>query len=547
MMRIQQLLLILFVGTMVIGCAQELPISGGKKDTDPPEILKSVPINGSRNFRGKKIIMEFDEFVQLKNQTAELLVSPPLKYAPEFKMAGKRVIVKVSDTLLPNTTYLFNFGKGIVDFREGNPLDSNIIVFSTGEKLDTFSIKGVLKNSKDLLPVKDANVMLYEDLSDSVSSYERPTYLARTNEQGEFTLPYVSNKNYQIFALKDNNRNYLFDISSEEIAFLKNPVNPSSDIVKLYLFQEETTQQYVRNKSQIHYGALSLGLNASFKKLAIESVNLPKDFKVERIVETDSVVVWFPTPPEGDSLYFYVSDESDWRDTVNLRWKNKEKWEGKRKRKKKKVEFEVKADLPEGTLDYFDTLWLDFSQPLSKWNPHNVLFTRGRDTISVDSIAMFNKLRLFKKLKRRVPFIFPWKQGEQYKIKLLPSSATDLFGTNIDSTSLSIRTLKFEDYGSMVFKLQAPNRKHNYVLELLDSKQNVVKSWRVKPSDKVEWKRIRPGKYQFKLIYDVNENGSWDTGKYGEKRQPEKIVFYNKPINVRANWDVDLEWKVVEE
>ena len=38
---------------------------------------------------------------------------------------------------------------------------------------------------------------------------------------------------------------------------------------------------------------------------------------------------------------------------------------------------------------------------------------------------------------------------------------------------------------------------------------------------------------------DVNENKQWDTGNYIQKIQPEKVIYYWKEIDLRANWDMN--------
>ena len=50
---------------------------------------------------------------------------------------------------------------------------------------------------------------------------------------------------------------------------------------------------------------------------------------------------------------------------------------------------------------------------------------------------------------------------------------------------------------------------------------------------------IRPGKYSFRLIEDLNENSRWDTGNYLKKIKPEPVYYYKGEIEVRANWDLN--------
>lgn len=54
------------------------------------------------------------------------------------------------------------------------------------------------------------------------------------------------------------------------------------------------------------------------------------------------------------------------------------------------------------------------------------------------------------------------------------------------------------------------------------------------------------GNYSFRIIFDNNNNGQWDTGHLITKRLPEKIVNYKEPIEIRANWDLNLLWQAIE-
>ena len=48
-------------------CANMLAPTGGQKDITYPKIVKSYPENYSKNFKGKKIEIEFNEYIVLKD------------------------------------------------------------------------------------------------------------------------------------------------------------------------------------------------------------------------------------------------------------------------------------------------------------------------------------------------------------------------------------------------------------------------------------------------------------------------------------------------
>ena len=50
---------------------------------------------------------------------------------------------------------------------------------------------------------------------------------------------------------------------------------------------------------------------------------------------------------------------------------------------------------------------------------------------------------------------------------------------------------------------------------------------------------IKPGKYTFRLIEDLNKNDIWDTGNYLKKIKPEPVYYFPSELEVRANWDLN--------
>ena len=59
-----------------------------------------------------------------------------------------------------------------------------------------------------------------------------------------------------------------------------------------------------------------------------------------------------------------------------------------------------------------------------------------------------------------------------------------------------------------------------------------------------ELTRLTPGKYQLKYILDANQDGKWNTGNWGDRIQPEKVINYPNEITIRSNWDLELDWNL---
>src|SRR5690606_5044720 len=116
----------------ISGCAQIIPPTGGPRDTLPPIMLSATPKDSTLNFNANKIVLTFNEYVQLERPEEQLIVSPVPKIQPVVEAKLKEVTIRIKDTLEENTTYSINFGRALKDINEGNPAKQFTYLFSTG-------------------------------------------------------------------------------------------------------------------------------------------------------------------------------------------------------------------------------------------------------------------------------------------------------------------------------------------------------------------------------------------------------------------------------
>ena len=211
---------------ILAACANPVAPTGGPRDTDPPLIIRSEPENSSVNFDAAEIRISFDEFVQVRGLAQQFLSSPPFEKVPETRIRGKTLSIQLEEELRDNTTYTLFFGNTIADFNEGNAIPNYRFIFSTGPVLDSMELKGRVISAKTMAPEKEIFVMLYDDYRDSIPLLERPYYISRTNDKGDFTFTNLRNMPYKIFALRDVNANLIYDQPNEEIAFMSELIHP---------------------------------------------------------------------------------------------------------------------------------------------------------------------------------------------------------------------------------------------------------------------------------------------------------------------------------
>lgn len=264
-------------------CAQIGQIEGGPKDSIPPQWIASRPLNYTTNFDQKKVKLYFDEYFKVNDAQSKVVISPPTKEEPELKLWSKKLTVILPDSLKENTTYTLQFNDAIADFTENNPMEDLTFVFSTGSVIDTMAVGGQLFDAKTLEPIESCYVAVYEEMQDSTPYLRQPDYITKTDTAGRFLISHIHPANYHVFALNDLNRNILFDMPAEPIAFLDSIITPTAQSVvytdslvsasgerdsiitrsetmlfpnhlQLFLFEEEHRQPYVSeyNRDERH-------------------------------------------------------------------------------------------------------------------------------------------------------------------------------------------------------------------------------------------------------------------------------------------------------
>ena len=532
-------LLLLLAGLLLAGCAQVVKPTGGPRDIEPPKIVESTPQNYSPGFASDRIILKFDEFIQTKDLNKQMIISPPLKYKPVVKVKGKYLELEIKDTLKENTTYSINFGEGVVDLTEGNALDSNTFVFSTGDYVDSLSISGRVKKAIDLSPAEEVLVMLYPDLNDSVPCRELPYYFTKTKKDGSFTITNIGARDYQIFALEDKNANYLFDQPNEAIAFPDSFLTiPGSDSIELSLFEENSGKQYLKREKAEHFGWVQFVFNLPAKDPTVTPLNFSakKPWFIEELSKGRDSLSLYLTDVEGlDTLKLAVADGAGFIDTVKIKLpKRGEKAKGKKT--KKPVNLDLKSPVKGRKIDYFRPFVISSNHPLKRFDPSKVTFTEGEDTLVV-------KAGIEGEVQKRLKLEHKFAPEKDYKLYILPGAIEDIFGFANDTIALTFSTRSIEDYGQFKLKVNAPDRGHPYVIQMM-LKDNIVREDKITSGTVLEYPNLIPASYKFKLIYDSNGNGKWDTGQYGSRLQPEKVIYYSGEVEIRANWDVEVDWEI---
>ena len=579
-MRHKSLIIMLLTLPFVLGmCAKMLTPVGGPKDTEPPRLAKMQPESGSLNFSGNTFKITFDEYVVLNNPTENCIFSPPLEYTPKFTVSNKTLSVKIYDTLRPNTTYNVVFADCIKDFTEGNPFPFFQYTFSTGSALDTFTYRGKLMDSREPEPVKNCLVFLYRDDVDSLPLTTRPDYITRTLADGTFKFSNIAEGEYKIFALKDINKNLLFDLPNEEIAFGDVPVRampmppavkaadtvavkkklkkekkavetektaPAAAIAEadtagisdeFLLFAEKDTTLKLLSSGNPAQGIYNIIYNNEIRDYSLNFIGLQKELPFyETVCESgDTITLYFKELP-SDTLFLEIKTVEG-ADTVTLLpFKTKSAKSGGRNKKSGSTpKLSVTA---QNSGELYKPFTLKFPYPLKPAENIEYQIVKkkksGNDTIVAqlsipDTFVMSVEIPIDK--EEKVPYNISFRDSVFYAYN----------GLTNDSLSYNFTLHSEKDYGNLIINYN-PAKAGTYIVQLLTTNGQTVCNNTVTNSQKIVYEHLTPGEYKIKVIEDRNRNGKWDTGNYRKKEQPEKIFYFKKKITIRGYWELEEDF-----
>lgn len=503
-------------------CASTGNPSGGPKDTKPPVLdsLTSTPGKQLR-FRPKQLVFNFDEFVEVKDALKQVLVSPPLTYIPKITTRGKKVTFKFDEkeVLRDDATYTINFGEALVDFTEGNKLNNFSFVFSTGDYLDSLNISGRVINALTNEPEPEMVVFLYDNLEDSIVRKEKPFYFAKPNKEGFFTFQNIKSDTFRIFAIKDENLNYKYDLESEKIAFLDSLIFLTDSISPFLLRSSLPIPPFkIRNVNSKTYGKVNILCNTAPDPSLTYTIS-ENDVLHHKETSGDSINIYYQTVV--DSFYIYMLD-----DTIKVKPKGFDDFIKKSKFIKKMVNH-GNLILPS------DSILISFNYPIGDIDLKNVLVY---DTIGVLDDVKFG----FTDDRKGLVIKTNWQAGEKYVIEIDTGVIKSMYGHGLDSTGHTFSVLTKDKTTNLNIKVTSLDSSATYIMRILKDKILITELTIQESSEyELSLKGLVPEKYDVELIEDTNNNGKWDPGNYDTKQQPEKFVL-SKGEKLRENRDAEM-------
>ena len=588
---------------LLTGCANRgIGPQGGPKDTIPPVVVKETPANGFTHFAEKKIEILFNEYLQLDNVQTNLLVSPPQQVPPEVKAQGKKVVITLQEDLKDSTTYTLDFGNSICDYTEKNPIRGYQYTFTTGDRIDSLEVYGLVVNSEDLNPVSGVLVGLHSNLSDTAFSTLPFTRIARTDSLGGFGVRNLRGGQYRLYALQDLSRDYLYQpgeglafadslvVPEYEVEVVRDTIwrdtllvdNQTLDTVKMgivdsvriventYVGPSDLLLWFFRENKVRHYFQRAYRDDAHIIRLVFgapqDSLPVVRALPPSALDSLRSDSVWIDpmqyallqSNPTRDTLVYWLTDSmAIGQDSIYLEMTY------------------LKSDSVYNLVPQTDTISAIYRAPrltakareaLDKKNRERTLDLRSNakngfevydtlrifspmpiDSVWADSIGLYEKIDT---VYKAVPFVLQSidsvPMGYVVVARLEKGKSYEL---RLDSGA--VRDVYGVANKAKTFALQlktaedystllikVPHYDSAIRLQLLDEKDQPVRELPALP-DGTKFEYLTPKAYYLRLYFDLNGDGKWTTGDWATKRQPEPVYYFPAKLTLRANWDFE--------
>jgi uncharacterized protein (DUF2141 family) len=540
-----QIITVILSLLLIYSCANQLPPTGGEVDRIPPEILEVYPDDQTVNFDDTIIEITFSEYVNKRSVQEAVFISPNITGHIEYDWSGKTVEIELPDSLKGNTTYTITVGTEVEDINNKNKMENAFtFAFSTGDKIDRGTITGTVFNPNP------GGVMIYayKMETDTLNpSKQQPDYVTQSGIDGSFKLTGLSNGIYRVFAVRDEFKDFLYDVSQDEFGVPHSEVELSGTDslftgMNYQLQIEDTTKPRVFGLTMTDKHHLLIEFSECVDSTRITAENFfiydssnQKQTDVNyffkgRTKKKNYLIAFADTLTDSEQLYLITQNIYD--------------------NKNNKLNYEATSFVRNTQPDTTQPELLTFQEqyPNKKVDYRNgyvtFSFTDGFNFETIkDAVKVFDrngadvKAQLNKIDDSSFNINFEsLKPNSEYEIKVNHNLLIDAAGNKTDSIFVhKFVTINNLDFSGISGTVKAADEVNVVVVA-----QNIAEKKISYSSNNREFnfERVFPGKYMLSVFDDENNNGKYDKGSIYPFEEAEKFVFYPDTLDLKPRWPV---------
>lgn len=538
----------LFLFSLLVSCANQLPPGGGEIDTTPPEITEAFPINGTVNFEENYFRVWFSEYVDKRSFRDAIFISPAIEGELEISWTGRRATVTFPKGLRDDFTYVVTIGTDVVDLNNRNRMaQSYIFSFATGSQIDTRSITGKVFD-------KDADgvmIFAYRVSNDTIDYLKsKPDYISQVGKDGTFNLNGLAEDNYRIFAVKDQLRDLLFQSEMDKIGMPYSDINLTGKDstysgLNFFLMSADTTKPRLISAVMTDQRHILVTTSRPVDSTIISSTNFSIIDSTENVELSILYAFKGNTKPEEFVLitekallslnnYFLRADRlQDMAGNLYMDDYTPITISEREDTSAVKVFKTFPTDLTK----------IDFKNPVIRFYFDDAIRKDNVNRAFTFSDTLGTKVQFTYKFTDDATIqLTPnadLRQDKDYLIDINFNLIIDASG-NLRDTNIvyKLRTISGLEFTGASGRVNTDSFEDMIVIiENTESKEKHYKT-KVNSSGLFEFDRIESGKYMLWAFYDTNQNGKYDFGYPSPLEYAERFFVHKDTLELRPRWSV---------
>ena len=550
---IQRLTISLLSLLLFASCANIQPPNGGPEDKTPPTVDTSAISTATTNFHNKSVWLHFSEHVDKGKVLENIIISPEKRL--EYSWSGRELEIQFAEPLDSNTTYSLTLGTDYTDLHGNKPSEAYTMIFSTGSKLDSGVIRGKLVDANP----SGAYIFLYSISTLNIDTLDfsatKPRYRTQCGTSGTFEFRALPSGIYRIIALRDENRNSMYDATtdafgttSEDIvvtdgtpAHVELRMNPARDRQPLELAE-------VRAKSRVRVDVIFSKIidTLSVKPIAFEIYDSARtksiSIKAAYISVGNAKSITLLTSPFDSTRAWKLKIRTDSlgiRDTAANRCIDS----------LSSQTFSSSLESDTNAPQLLAMSIRDSSKNVALKPTFTLLFSSGVVRKEVETrIALFKQNAV-------VESQLHWRGDNELRITPKDSLAAeawyelrfrmnDIHGVNGSTMKDSLMRLRFQildtrNLGTVKGELvDSSSKAKSYIVSLID-KNKVRRTQSLEKQGSFLFSNVPEGEYTLEAFCDTDGNGVYSSGTAKPFSFAERFVVSEKSISVKQRWTVD--------
>jgi hypothetical protein len=186
-------------------------------------------------------------------------------------------------------------------------------------------------------------------------------------------------------------------------------------------------------------------------------------------------------------------------------------------------------------------LILNATLPVENFDP--TMITLMEDSTAVSGFTVTKDTGDIRKFYVR----YHYKENGLYTLSVDEGAFTSIYGEKNKKFNKKFLIDKQENYSTVNLHVTVPDTSKEYIVQIYQDLKNILASYPITKNTVIPFKNYLTGKYHFRVIYDANKNGKWDSGNVKKKLQPENIWIDPKERTLRPNWESDEDLAIPPE